>query len=98
MSRQDWAPLAEVEKMSSGLPMPEAYYMAEHYQGCDNDGLYIHTQLSRLTLPQRSKAAEAYGNLYAGMDSRCECNTRLREFADSCERSNAGKVSKPRRI
>ena len=82
MAFDDWAPVNEVERMSAGLPMPESYFLADHNGGRDNDGLYIHDQLSRLTLAQRSKAAEAYGNLYNGVESRWECNTRLRDFAD----------------
>lgn len=98
MIHNDWAPLKEVERMSSGLPMPENFYRAEHNGGKDNDGLYVHDQLSRLTLAQRSKAAEAYDNLYKGVDSRWECNTRLRQFADRCCSANSGKTIGPRRI
>jgi hypothetical protein len=75
--------------------MPEHYWLAEDNNEVFNDGFFIHEQLSRLTLSQRSKAAEAYGNLYSGVDSRRECNERLRAFADRCVKTNRGDTKKP---
>ncbi len=98
MRSEDWRPLNEIERITAGLPMPENFYRAEGNSGIDNDGLYISDQLSRLTLAQRSKAAEAYGNLYVNEDSRWECNTRLRQFADKCSNANKGRTIKPRRV
>lgn len=94
MTDRSWLPIERVLEMSRGLPMPDNFYKAEQANGIENDALWIHQQLSRLTLHQRAKAAFLYSEAYTGLDSRAECNTRLRKFCDRCEESNRGITKK----
>jgi homoserine acetyltransferase len=95
---EGWESVDKIERRNAGLPFPKYWYKGEYSNGQDHDGMHITEQLGRLTIMQRSKAAEAYGNLYAGVDSRFECNSRLRAFADRCCSANSGKTSSPRRV
>lgn len=95
MNERQWAPIEEVETMNVGLPLPENYYKAEMVDGYYNDLLWIADQLSKLTLSQRARAAEAYSEAYHGDECRRECNQRLRAFVERCQAVNMGKVSKP---
>jgi len=76
-----------------GLQFPQSFYRGEDVGGIENDTLYIATQLKRLTMAQRAKACEAYDMVYAE-HGRYEANTRLRNFADRCEKANLGVVTR----
>ena len=78
--------------------MPDNYWKAEHNGGVDNDGFFLHTQLSRLTIAQRSRAAMLYDDLYEGLSNRAECNNRLRDYCDKCEKANRGETFSPGRV
>lgn len=98
MSRDDWEGLEEVARKAQGLPFPDNFFRAEHNRGVDNDAKFIHEQLSQLTLMQRERAAKAYSDAYQGVDSRKDCNTRLRAFVERCKAANSGKTKSPRRV
>lgn len=95
---KSWTHIDEVMRMARGLPFPERFYTADHVNGMENDALYINNQLSQLTSAQRGRAAMLYSEAYKGLDSRKDCNTRLREYVKRCKGVSEGKTKKPNRI
>lgn len=93
MINRSWDHVEVVMRDNLNLPFPSAYYMAEAVGGLDNDALYISDQLRRLTMAQRSRAVAAYEEVYTE-HGRYSANTRLREFADRCEKANKGVVKR----
>lgn len=95
---KDWLPVSDVMRMANGLPMPEKYYKAEFVNGYYNDALHIHKELLPLGLMQRANACMLYSEAYKGLESRKDCNTRLREYVKRCKDVNEGKTVSPKRV
>lgn len=93
--KDNWLSVSEVERRNQGLPFPKNWYRGEYSNGRDHDGVHIHEQLSRLTLAQRSRAVTGYEDAYRGVDTRRDCNNRLRAFCDRCEAVNRGQTHQP---
>ena len=82
--------MAEVLRITRGLPMPDNYY-----KGSYNDGLFIHNLLSRLTIKQRETVAMEYSSVYTGEDSRQDANRRLTARVERLENTNRGVTLAP---
>lgn len=83
----------EIDRLTRGLAMPEKWYRGEYSNGKDNDGEFVMEQLARLTWAQRAKAVLAYDEVFE-QEGRYAANTRLRAFADRCEKANQGRTEK----